>query len=93
MTIEEAKEIIERKSSIPFDGETFEKIENAYDMAIKALKKQIPKKVDLEGDGYADGQLVYDKPCEMYNVGAMLPYMDFTPKTLEEILSACKEKH
>ena len=36
---------------------------------------------------------LYDKPCEMYNVGAMLPYMDFKPKTLEEILSVCKEKY
>lgn len=41
MTIEEAKEIIERKTSIPFDGETFEKIEKAYDIAIQALEKQI----------------------------------------------------
>ena len=44
MTIEEAKEIIARKSSMPFDGETFEKIEKAYDIAIKALEKQMPKK-------------------------------------------------
>ena len=36
---------------------------------------------------------LYDKPCEMYNVGAMLEYINFTPKTLEEILSACKEKY
>ena len=36
------------------------------DIAIKALEKQIPKKPDIEGDGYADGQLVYDTwicPC------------------------------
>lgn len=41
--------------------------------AIKALEKQIPKKPYLEGDGYADGQLVYDTwicPCceERYEV-------------------------
>lgn len=30
------------------------------DIAIKALEKQIPKKPNIEGDGYADGQLVYD---------------------------------
>lgn len=32
----------------------------------KALEKQIPKKPNLEGDGYADGHLVYDTwicPC------------------------------
>ena len=36
------------------------------DVAIKALEKQIPKKPNIEGDGYADGQLVYDTwicPC------------------------------
>lgn len=35
--------------------------------ALKALKKQIPKKPDLEGDGYDDnGELIYDTwicPC------------------------------
>ena len=30
------------------------------DIAIKALEKQIPKKPNIEGDGYTDGQLVYD---------------------------------
>lgn len=29
---------------------------------------------------------LYDKPCLMFNVGAMVPYMDYTPRTLEEIL-------
>ena len=43
------------------------------EVAIKALEKQIPKKPYLEGDGYADGQLVYDTwicPCceERYEV-------------------------
>lgn len=36
------------------------------DIAIKALEKQITKKPNIEGDGYADGQLVYDTlicPC------------------------------
>lgn len=28
--------------------------------------------------------------CRMYNVGCMLDYMDFTPRTLEEILIACE---
>ena len=30
---------------------------------------------------------LYTKPCKMYNVGAMLPYMDYTPRTKEEILA------
>jgi calcineurin-like phosphoesterase family protein len=30
---------------------------------------------------------LYDKSCRMYNVGAMLPYMDYTPRTKQEILN------
>jgi hypothetical protein len=29
---------------------------------------------------------LYDKPCEMYNVGVMIPYMNYTPRTLDEII-------
>lgn len=44
MEIEKAIEIISRKSSIPNEGESFEDIEKAYDMAVKALMKQMPRK-------------------------------------------------
>lgn len=27
------------------------------------------------------------RPCRMYNAGAMLPYMDYTPRTLDEIVA------
>lgn len=45
----------------------------ALQMAISAVEKQTPKRPDYEGDGYADGQLVYDTwicPCcgERYEV-------------------------
>lgn len=30
---------------------------------------------------------LYDKPCNMYNVGCMVPYMNYTPHTLEEIIN------
>ena len=30
---------------------------------------------------------LYDKRCDMYNVGCMLPYMDYTPRTLNEIMT------
>lgn len=46
----------------------------ALDMGIAALKKQIPKKPDFEGDGYDDkGNIIYDTwicPCceERYEV-------------------------
>lgn len=41
-------------------------------------------------DRYLFEQL-YSKPCLMYNVGAMLPYMNYTPRTLDEILLAGEE--
>lgn len=31
---------------------------------------------------------LYGHPCLMFNVGSMMPYMDFTPRTLNEIISA-----
>lgn len=41
-------------------------LQESVDMAIQALEKQISKKPSYEGDGYADGHLVYDAwicPC------------------------------
>ncbi len=37
-------------------------------------------------------QALYDKPCHMFNVGAMVDYMDYTPRTLEEIVGSCQGK-
>ena len=31
-------------------------------------------------------EALYDKPCQMFNCGAMIDYMGYTPRTLEEIL-------
>lgn len=31
---------------------------------------------------------LYGQMCRMYNVGAMMPYMNYTPRTLDEILAA-----
>lgn len=33
-----------------------------------------------------DMAALYDKPCNMYNVGCMMPYMDYAPRTLDEII-------
>lgn len=47
----------------------------------------------MEHDRYLMEQL-YTKPCEMYNVGCMLPYMNYTPRTLDQIIegyNACKK--
>ena len=59
MTREEAiKDLTTLRGSYreDFNGETIE----ALNMAIEALKRQTPQKPNLEGDGYADGVLVYD---------------------------------
>ena len=29
---------------------------------------------------------LYNKPCKMFNVGAMLPYIKYVPRTLDEII-------
>lgn len=33
---------------------------------------------------------LYDKKCQMYNVGAMIPYINYIPRTLEEIIEGYK---
>ena len=40
MTNERMIEIIERKTSIPWDGESWDEIDEAYNMAIKYLKER-----------------------------------------------------
>ena len=41
-------------------GEEIEPTRQAIRLAISALEKQIPKKLIADGDGYADGSMVYD---------------------------------
>lgn len=55
MTVEEAIAIIRRKTSIPENGEIFEIIEKAYDMAVEALEK-------------ADTQGTYPKPQRTHTI-------------------------
>ena len=45
----------------------------------------------MEHDKYLMEEL-YTRPCKMYNVGAMMPWMNYTPRTLDEILAACEDK-
>lgn len=57
--IKNEKEAIETiKSNMPISG--YEMLRESLDMAIFALEKQMPKTPDYEGDGYADGKLVYE---------------------------------
>lgn len=37
-------------------------------------------------------QELYGHQCNMFNVGAMMPWMDYTPRTLEEIELSTKEQ-
>jgi len=39
----------------------------------------------MEHDRYLMQEL-YGHKCQMYNVGAMMPWMDYTPKTLDQII-------
>lgn len=45
----------------------------------------------MERDKYIMEEL-YGKPCQMFNCCASLPYIDYTPRTLDEILTAHKDK-
>lgn len=42
------------------NGNDWSEEHKARDMAIKALEKDEPRTVHYEGDGYADGEMVYD---------------------------------
>lgn len=61
----------------------------AFDMAIKALEKQIPKKPDIEGDGNdPDGNLVYDTwICPTCGVSYEIDYdkYDYCPSCGQKI--------
>ena len=59
MTENEAIELIENDLKL-HSKDLSSKYKNGLRMAINALEKQIPKRPDIEGDGYADGHLVYD---------------------------------
>lgn len=57
--IERIRYRIDTASEIVGNGEEGNAFED-MEVAIKALEKQIPTKPTLEGDGYADGHLIYD---------------------------------
>lgn len=57
---------IEYYAGFNAEKERLKAVEDACIVACEALEKQIPKKPNLEGDGYWNGQLVYDTwicPC------------------------------
>lgn len=46
--IQRSIDIISRKSSIPEDGESFDEISEAYDVAIDVMSREIPKMVTIK---------------------------------------------
>ena len=62
----ESEAIKELHKIRPRGGIIPQKRAEALDVAIQALEKQMPQLPTYEGDGYSDGQLVYDTwvcPC------------------------------
>lgn len=60
MTEKEAIERLKDHFRIHDDGRPTPYLDKTVSMAINALEKQIPKKPNYEGDGYWNGQIVYD---------------------------------
>lgn len=61
MTLQEAIEalkLINLKRVHPFYS--WEEMLEVRNLAIEALEKQVPEKANIWGDGYSDGELVYD---------------------------------
>lgn len=57
------KDTLEREKHIVFTSDMSERTMKAlahHDNVIKALEKQVPKRPIWEGDGYSDGEMVYD---------------------------------
>lgn len=78
MTVEEAIKIIERRTTIPDDDYSFDKINEAIDVAISALEKQIAKKPEYSSDGYSpEGLEIWDAHCP--NCGHELEEEDICP--------------
>jgi len=65
MKIEKAIEIINRKTSIPEQGESFDDIVEAFDMAAEALKRQIPKKMEAREFFRKTNEICKDNDCHV----------------------------
>lgn len=60
MTPQEVIDILKMFTTDKFQRCTSSEFDDAIYVSIKALEKRIPMEPDYEGDGYADGELVYD---------------------------------
>ena len=85
MTVQEAIDWL-KVASAPFHNK--DKRKEAIDIAIESMEKQIPQTPCIEGDGYADGHLVYDTwicpNCDAYYEIDYDDY-DYCPKCGQKI--------
>ena len=65
MTYEEARKMLKEIKPIPIDG--FKIIADAYDMAIEALEKQIPKKPTRTNGGLSIAKKDFYTKCQLCN--------------------------
>lgn len=77
-------EYLKRKSREP---QRLQAIGNLHDVAKQILDDEVVILLRMEHDKYLMEEL-YTTPCQMFNVGAMMPWMDYTPRTLDEIIAA-----
>lgn len=54
------EEAIKRLKEVRFTVQPYLYMNEAFDVAIEDMQKQIPQKPTIWGDGYANGVLVYD---------------------------------
>ena len=59
-TPEEALKAIEENAVFKNGNIDYVALKKIFDVAISSLKKDIATHPDIEGDGYADGHIVYD---------------------------------
>lgn len=92
MTNSEAIVVFKERLAIPDYKKQIPDYFEAMELAVNALEKQIAKKPDIEGDGYADGQLVYDTwicPCCEKHYEIDYDNYDYCPNCGQHIDRSC----
>ena len=92
MTNSEAIVVFKERFAIPDYKKQIPDYYEAMELAVNALEKQIAKKPDIEGDGYADGQLVYDTwicPCCEKHYEIDYDNYDYCPNCGQQIDRSC----
>lgn len=88
MEVKEAIRRIKDHFRIHDDGRPTPYLDEAVDLAIKALEKQIPQEPYYSGDGYWNGELIYDTwTCQNCSTSYEVDYddYDYCPKCGQRI--------